>query len=458
LKEKMELLPSSFLFLFVPSRPWPLATKSETRMQRTPHVHAGRAYRPEIKQQPMLRTVLCVGARGEELARAVADSVAKSGWSMHRSEDTSACCGTKPRAGPTPALGIVDCNVKVGLENGCLALLTQLRQACSGTFVMGVGQRLATDPAFRMLCFDAGAMMVAPDVAEVSELIRRLDLQRAESGRGDGRRLSGGLGARAACPRCGLDGLTEDGLRLHHSLYHSAAPNEAAVCPLCASACPVHGASNFACHLHNAHGPLSEREPPAPDFAAFAWVVCRRADGAFLIVNEPAGICRSGRPGFWLPAGRVDAGETFVEAAIREAKEEAGVEIVVEGLLRCDLRGGAQRIVLFARPRDVGTPPRPKSIPDFESVGAMWADPSRLAALRRRDYRCPDPAELFPAVASGARKPLSLDTEAWRGVEAATRAATATSRGEAGWKAAIDRVAAAWGAMQRAYPRAIFRY
>jgi hypothetical protein len=42
------------------------------------------------------------------------------------------------------------------------------------------------------------------------------------------------------------------------------------------------------------------REPPAPAWAAFAWVVCQReSDGKFLLVNEPAGICGSARPAYW---------------------------------------------------------------------------------------------------------------------------------------------------------------
>ena len=72
------------------------------------------------------------------------------------------------------------------------------------------------------------------------------------------------------------------------------------------------------------------REAARPSFAAFAWVVCRRAaDGKFAMVNEPAGICRGGRPAYWLPAGRVDAGESLAEAAAREALEEAGVAVEV---------------------------------------------------------------------------------------------------------------------------------
>jgi 8-oxo-dGTP pyrophosphatase MutT (NUDIX family) len=46
------------------------------------------------------------------------------------------------------------------------------------------------------------------------------------------------------------------------------------------------------------------------------------------MVNEPAGIA-GGKPRYWLPAGRVDAGEGMIEAGKREALEEAGIEVEI---------------------------------------------------------------------------------------------------------------------------------
>ena len=43
-----------------------------------------------------------------------------------------------------------------------------------------------------------------------------------------------------------------------------------------------------------------------------------------------------------------------------------------------------------------------KSVPDFESCGAVWVTSAQLTALDDTDYRSPDPAFWFPAVTKGA--------------------------------------------------------
>jgi 8-oxo-dGTP pyrophosphatase MutT (NUDIX family) len=131
-------------------------------------------------------------------------------------------------------------------------------------------------------------------------------------------------------------------------------------------------------------------------------------DGRFLAVHESRG------RGWWLPAGFVDPGDDLMSAAIRETKEEAGVDVRLEGtalaraltlrrphiivgvvlstgegstfylspslapclvfagILRIEhtmtLYRGRCRIVFFARPIDPSQPP--KSEPDKESEGA----------------------------------------------------------------------------------------
>ncbi len=68
---------------------------------------------------------------------------------------------------------------------------------------------------------------------------------------------------------------------------------------------------------------------PLPAPVPCAGVVCLRGDEVLLI--------RRGRPpkqGEWsLPGGRIEAGERAVDAALRELREETGVEAEITGLL-----------------------------------------------------------------------------------------------------------------------------
>ena len=45
-------------------------------------------------------------------------------------------------------------------------------------------------------------------------------------------------------------------------------------------------------------------------------------------------MCGGGAPAYWLPAGRLDAGESLAEAAQRECEEEAGVAVRPVGVLK----------------------------------------------------------------------------------------------------------------------------
>src|ERR1700733_15244566 len=48
-----------------------------------------------------------------------------------------------------------------------------------------------------------------------------------------------------------------------------------------------------------------------------------KQDGKYILVQE-----KNDAPGLWnFPAGRVDEGESFEQAAIREAKEESGYDV-----------------------------------------------------------------------------------------------------------------------------------
>jgi 8-oxo-dGTP pyrophosphatase MutT (NUDIX family) len=137
---------------------------------------------------------------------------------------------------------------------------------------------------------------------------------------------------------------------------------------------------------------VSMSREPIPTWC-FAVVVVRRGD-RFLIVHE-----RKHGQLWYLPAGRVEAGETFVAAAQRETLEETGVPVRVAGVLRVEHSPGRTaarlRVVFLAEPVD-DTPP--KSIPDEDSLGAAWVN---LAQLSQYPLRGEEVRELLAYVATG---------------------------------------------------------
>ena len=133
----------------------------------------------------------------------------------------------------------------------------------------------------------------------------------------------------------------------------------------------------------------------------FVLVVVRRGD-RFLVVHE----LKHGQL-WYLPAGRVEPGETLVAAAHRETMEETGVPIELEGILRVEhtpMADGARvRVIFLARPADA-TPPR--SEPNDETLGAAYVT---LAELDRLALRGDEVRELFAYVARGAHvAPMAL--------------------------------------------------
>jgi len=108
-------------------------------------------------------------------------------------------------------------------------------------------------------------------------------------------------------------------------------------------------------------------------------VICRNKAGKFLAVNE-----KNAR-GWYLPAGRVDPPENFYEAAIREAKEEASIDIEIKGILKHEyniIDGGTfmrYRVIFYAEPKDDNQ--KVKTIPDKESLEARWVSMEELKKL-----------------------------------------------------------------------------
>jgi 8-oxo-dGTP pyrophosphatase MutT (NUDIX family) len=113
---------------------------------------------------------------------------------------------------------------------------------------------------------------------------------------------------------------------------------------------------------------------------SFALVVCRHPDGRFLLVQEFA------NQGFWLPGGAVDPEESLMSAARRETKEEAGLDVELTGIIRIQhtARDGYVRLRVIFLGRPVSLTQLPKSIPDYESVGAAWVTYEEMQSLRLR--------------------------------------------------------------------------
>ncbi|OCQ94738.1 NUDIX hydrolase [Oscillatoriales cyanobacterium USR001] len=127
----------------------------------------------------------------------------------------------------------------------------------------------------------------------------------------------------------------------------------------------------------------------------FALVVVH-LESRFLMVQE----CKHDQQ-WYVPAGRVEVGESLIEAAQRNTLQEAGIPIVIEGILRFEHtvmpKGRVRvRVIFVARPED-HTPP--KSKPDEYSLGAGWYSPKELdqLSLRGEEIR-----EMIYYMASGA--------------------------------------------------------
>ena len=138
----------------------------------------------------------------------------------------------------------------------------------------------------------------------------------------------------------------------------------------------------------------------------FIVLVAVQRDDQFLAVQELEKFNRT----WYLPAGRVDPGETLEEPAIRETLEETGVPVKIDGIIRVEHTpmntGDARLRVIFAASPLDDTPPR--STPNEHTLQAAWVT---LDELRKLPVRGQDVISIFEYVVSGgAIYPLHLLT------------------------------------------------
>lgn len=108
-------------------------------------------------------------------------------------------------------------------------------------------------------------------------------------------------------------------------------------------------------------------------------------EGKILLVQEAKEACR----GTWfLPGGRTAPGESILETAGREVREESGLDVTLTGLLYVDhllnaaRRGNADRLRFVFVGRAAGGQLKTKE--DEHSLRAGWFSPAEMEGLRLR--------------------------------------------------------------------------
>ena len=127
----------------------------------------------------------------------------------------------------------------------------------------------------------------------------------------------------------------------------------------------------------------------------FALVVVRRGHRFLLTQEKKYGQTWS------IPGGRVEAGESLTNAAIREVHEETGVPIKLDGVLRVEHSpgpdGARMRVIFTGSPIDDS---EPKSVADDESMGAAYLT---IPEIRARPLRGAELGGLLEHVANGGQ-------------------------------------------------------
>jgi 8-oxo-dGTP diphosphatase len=118
---------------------------------------------------------------------------------------------------------------------------------------------------------------------------------------------------------------------------------------------------------------MTSPDPPATELVRVVAAVVRRED-RYLLGRRPA-TKRHG--GLWeFPGGKIDPGETLLDAARRELAEELILEVVRVGSVLLSVADGTSRFVIeFVEVRAEGTP----VALEHDELG--WFTPDELAGL-----------------------------------------------------------------------------
>eukprot|EP01133_Synstelium_polycarpum_P007325 gene7325-8529_t len=134
--------------------------------------------------------------------------------------------------------------------------------------------------------------------------------------------------------------------------------------------------------------------------------------GASMVTDSSSDVISSmvAKMGWWLPGGRVNTGENLQATAVRETKEESGIDVDIKGILRMEYSPNSKysrmRLIFYAEP--LNEDQLPKSIPDYESVGAAYVS---LQELDRMQLRGKEPKMWMRYLDNGGQiYPISLLT------------------------------------------------
>jgi ADP-ribose pyrophosphatase YjhB (NUDIX family) len=115
-------------------------------------------------------------------------------------------------------------------------------------------------------------------------------------------------------------------------------------------------------------------------------------------------------PGKWgMPGGRLKKGESLVDGALREVKEETNLDIEIKGLIETGVKSHPDRkisVVVIYLAKSKTTPP--KTILNDDSISLYkWVT---LGEIKKDKYPLRDPILKPPLMKSLTQKPSPVDT------------------------------------------------